>query len=131
MEPQEVVIVNGAAMSPVNGNGTIGTSFADSNSVTSPAALASIGAPAVTNANGIYDCEVIYTITGTAETKPNNLQFLNYGGSQIVNLPTSPGSYRMRFSAWSGNGGGVLLRAATAGTVGAIYTATIIATQVA
>jgi hypothetical protein len=112
----------------------LAASLVGAGSVTSPGVNAAIASAGNNWPVGLYDVELWWSITGTAETQPLNMQLaVNGGGSPVTTaLPSLPGVYRMSFTAEVIAAGSpqVWLRSQAAATAGAVYTAILRATRI-
>lgn len=110
-----------------------GSSVSNDGTVTSPGAGATIASiPAASLPAGTYNVTVDFTLSGTVGAVDNNNIQLVYG-SQTFTLDNNIGVGEQTFGPIQiiSNGASALtLKAIAAGTVGSIYTATIIATPV-
>lgn len=108
----------------------IDTSRTGSGTATTPAA----GAAFVTIASvpaGFYKAEVIYTITGTAETGVLNVRLNRATDGGVIDLPSTPGAFRFTVDAFRVSASqSVQLRAVALATTGAIYSGSLSLTRI-
>jgi hypothetical protein len=120
-----------AAPAPVGMGLPLTQSDAAGGSVTSPAAIDTTIVVSSSLAAGTYDCELSWSIKGTAETLPLNLKTTATGGAtSFATLPSLPGDYKMTFISKPTSTANIYLRTNAAATAGAVYSAILRTTRI-